>query len=154
MKHIEPIFAGALIVLSILVAIVFTVVATDRALTALEGTLLQVFSLASGLAGSFIFGRASARSAAREFIKPHARSAFRRLISLFKSLSRVATDINASVGGNAAELKSLALRLQAIVVEQIATADDALEDWRDIVPEDVEELKAALSDTTREQENG
>ena len=31
-------------------------------------------------------------------------------------------------------------KLDAIVAEQLATADDALEDWRDIVPEDVEEL--------------
>ena len=31
-------------------------------------------------------------------------------------------------------------KLEAIVVEQIATANDALEDWRDIVPEDVKEL--------------
>jgi len=34
--------------------------------------------------------------------------------------------------------------LQAIVVEQIATAGDALDDWRDIVPEDVEEVERRL----------
>ena len=27
-----------------------------------------------------------------------------------------------------------------IVIEQLAAADDALEDWRDIVPDDVKEL--------------
>ena len=31
-------------------------------------------------------------------------------------------------------------KLEVIAVEQISTADDALADWRDIVPEDVEEL--------------
>ena len=30
------------------------------------------------------------------------------------------------------------------VIEQIDAVDDALEDWRDIVPEDVEELCAKL----------
>jgi hypothetical protein len=35
-------------------------------------------------------------------------------------------------------------RLEAIVIEQLATADDALEDWRDIVPEDVKELRGRL----------
>lgn len=27
-----------------------------------------------------------------------------------------------------------------MVTEQIATADDALEDWRDLIPDDVEEI--------------
>ena len=36
-------------------------------------------------------------------------------------------------------------RVEAVVTAQLTTADDALEDWRDIVPEDVEELKQKLS---------
>ena len=32
-------------------------------------------------------------------------------------------------------------KLEAIVIEQLATADDALEDWNDIVPDEVSELK-------------
>ena len=36
-------------------------------------------------------------------------------------------------------------KLEGIVVEQLTTASDALEDWRDIVPEDVEELYQRLS---------
>ena len=31
-------------------------------------------------------------------------------------------------------------KLDTIVTEQLAAADDALEDWRDIVPDDVKEL--------------
>ena len=38
-------------------------------------------------------------------------------------------------------------KLEVIVVEQLAVTDDALEDWRDIVPEDVEEL--LQSDNTK-----
>ena len=33
-------------------------------------------------------------------------------------------------------------RLESIVVEQIATAADALEDWRDVLPEDLYALQA------------
>jgi hypothetical protein len=36
--------------------------------------------------------------------------------------------------------------IQAIVIEQIATADDALEDWRDIIPEDVKEVEKRMSE--------
>ena len=66
---------------------------SQRDLTGLENTLLQAFALGLGLIGSFIFGKQSAKEAARELIKPHARSAFRRLISLYESLSRVAYEI-------------------------------------------------------------
>lgn len=35
-------------------------------------------------------------------------------------------------------------QLEAVVTEQLATADDAMEDWNDVVPEDVCELKQRL----------
>ena len=35
--------------------------------------------------------------------------------------------------------------LRAIVVEQLAAADDALEEWADILPEDVAELRKEIS---------
>jgi hypothetical protein len=114
-------------------------VASQRDLTSLENTLLQVISLASGVFGSFQFGKQSAREAAKDMIKPHARSAFRRLVSLYESLSRVAYEINNS--NQLASPEITIAKLEAIVAEQIATADDALEDWSDIVPEEVAELK-------------
>lgn len=120
-------------------------IATQRTLTSLENTLLQAFSLIAGLIGSFYFGKQSAVDAARDIIKPHARSAFRRLISLYESLSRVGVEIENSKS-NQSELVTIA-KLEAIVIEQLATADDALEDWRDIVPDEVEELRKKL--TTR-----
>lgn len=117
-----------------------------RSLTGIESVLLQVFSLGIGLLGSFILGRESAREAAKDLVKPHARSAFRRLLSLYRSLSRLAVAIqNARPVNNADPIHPSVLdRLESLVIEQIATADDALEDWRDIVPEDVEELRAKL----------
>ena len=40
-------------------------------------------------------------------------------------------------------------RLEEIVTEQLTTADDALDDWNDIVPEDVAELKQKLRPSTQ-----
>ena len=109
----------------------------------------------AGLVGSFFFGRQSAREAARELIKPHARSAFRRLLSLYQSLSRVATTIESSQNFESPVENQVTLaKLEAIVVEQLASADDAIEDWKDIVPEDVKDLDQRFSSdkTTRDRQ--
>ena len=73
-----------------------------------------------------------------EVIKPHARSAFRRVTALYQSLYRLSNrieELNRENPDNRLEL------IQALVHEQIATGQDAMEDWRDIVPEDVEEIE-------------
>ena len=142
MKHLERIGPALLIFFSIGISVILAYTATKRTLTGLESTLWQIFVFAAGLAGSFIFGRQSARDAVREIIKPHARSAFRRLLSLYHSLSRAATAIESAQISDSREDYQVALaRLEEIITEQLSTADDALEDWRDIVPEDVEELE-------------
>ena len=151
MKHLERIGPALLLLFSIGVSVILAYTATQRTLSGLESTLWQIFVFAGGLAGSFIFGRRSAREAAREMIKPHARSAFRRLLSLYHSLSRAATAIESGQISDSHENYQVALaRLEEIVTEQLSTADDALEDWRDIVPEDVEELEQKRrSDNTK-----
>jgi len=142
MKHLEWIGPALLLTLSITVSVILAYTATQRTLSGLESVLWQIFVFAGGLSGSFIFGRRSAREAAREIIKPHARSAFRRLLSLYHSLSRAGTAIESAQISDSHENYQVALaRLEEIVTEQLSTADDALEDWRDIVPEDVEELE-------------
>ncbi len=106
---------------------------------------MQIISLAIGIGVSFFVGRQSAQKAANEIIKPHARSAFRRLVSLYRSLQRAATTIEAAQGLEADEDHEVALaKLEVIVSAQLMTADDALEDWRDIVPEDVNEIHQKL----------
>lgn len=141
--RVEAIVGIALIVGAVAVAVAFSVIAGRRSLTGLEAVLLQAFSLFAGLIGSFLFGRQSAEGAARQMLKPHARSAFRRLLSLYQSLSRMARVIESArvdpqdwSGRNLGADRTLEV-LRAIVTEQISTADDALEDWRDLVPEDV-----------------
>lgn len=146
MKILERYAPFLLILISLVVAGLFSHAATTRTLTGLESVILQFFSLLAGLIGSFFFGRQSAREAAREIIKPHARSAFRRLLSLYQSLSRVADVIESSQNSESPEENQATLaKLEAIVVEQLSSADDAIEDWRDIVPEDVKELDQRFS---------
>jgi tryptophan-rich sensory protein len=88
--------ATLLLLLCLGISVFFVWEASDRTITSVEGILFQVFALATGLIGSFIFGRQSARAAAREMIKPHARSAFRRLTSLYVGLSDIARVIEAA----------------------------------------------------------
>ena len=148
----EGIISGVLILGSIAVSIVFSIIASNRALTSLEAVLLQSFGLGAGILGSFIFGRQSAGKAAREMVKPHSRSAFRRVLSLYQSLSRLASVIeNAKYfSSKLDELNNSNYGylpvLEAIVTEQLSTANDALEDWRDLIPEDIQELERRIKE--------
>lgn len=139
-------WSGRILVgVAVLVSIAFVIVSSYRDLSALENTLLQVFSLGLGLIGSYIMGQESARDTAREMIKPHARSAFRRLVSLTQSLSRLVQTMQAIRPDETKNPQAAVIvdRLESIVVEQISTAADALEDWRDVLPEDFSALKAS-----------
>ena len=79
-------------------------------------------------------------------MKPHAKSAFRRLLALYRGLSRIGGEIEVSRLNLSTDqyLNSCLGKLEGMVTEQIATAADALEDWNDIVPEEVQELKQRL----------
>ena len=137
-----------LIGISIVISIAFSYVASTRDLTTLENVFFQVFSLGIGIFGSIVLGKDSAKDAATDVIKPHARSAVRRLISLYKSLSRLAYAIDTARLSAKDHPASLAVldKLEAIVVEQIATADDALEDWNDIVPDEIRKIRESAKE--------
>lgn len=149
-------FVGiVLIILGILGIVGLVLIAATRSMTTIENVFLQALSLAIGIGVSLFISRQSAERTAREIIKPHARSAFRRLLSLYDSLSRAAKAIRSLDDSKSAEdYRVTFAMLNAIVIEQLSTADDALEDWRDIVPEDVEELKQKLQsdDITRNRQ--
>jgi len=143
-----------LVALAIVVSVIFIIVATFRDLSALENTLLQVFSLGVGLVGSYILGQESARNTGREMMKPHARSAFRRLLSLTQSLSRLVQTIETVRPSPGENPQAIAIvdRLEGIVIEQIAQAADALEDWRDVLPEEFQAMKANPLGLTQQPE--
>ena len=74
----------------------FVYIASTRTTTSLENALLQIISLALGMGASYYFGRRSVDKAAKEIIKPHARSALRRLTSLYRGLSRAAEVVDSA----------------------------------------------------------
>lgn len=151
---IDLVLPSFLILASVGVAFFYVSIASQRILSQLENIMFQIFILAMSLIGSFGFGKRIARKAAKEFIKPHARSAFRRLIFLYQSLSRlrVAIEQGKKKETSVANTNMVLDKLEAIVIEQIATANDALEDWRDIVPEDVEELISKVDEARKNNE--
>jgi hypothetical protein len=142
-----------LVAVSVGVSIWMIVVSADRKLTTLELTLFQVLTLGVGLGASFAFGRRSATASAMEMVRPHARSAFRRVVFIAGGLRRIAIAIEerrskldhlaAAHNGSIPEAHAMAALdiLEAQVVGQIVTASDAMEDWRDLVPEEVEEIE-------------
>ena len=133
--------SALLIVMSVAGFIAFAYAADTRQLTELEAVLLQFFIATAGYIGTFMAGRRSVRRAAKDVIKPHARSAFRRLVSLYRSHQWMASVIEESRDSRTIEEYRLTLaKLEGIAIGQINTADAAMDDWRDIVPEDVEEL--------------
>ena len=157
MKHLERIGPALLLIFSIGVSIILAYTATQRTLTGLESILWQIFVFAAGLAGSFIFGRQSARETAREILKPHARNAARYLISLYKSVTRAAAVIVPSRNFESHEnYHVIRAYLIGIFGEQMATADDALENWSDLLGEELEDLIQKLREramTPEELEN-
>lgn len=151
---------GGLVVAAVIFSILMVRDADDAKLSDLELTLFQSIALGLGLLGSFWVGRTSASAAAEDVIRPHARSAFRRLLSLYRALARLLDSVDArraflrrvaeddvvSVDHVEQALDLLATQ----VTEQIGTANDAMEDWRDLVPDEVEEVEAKASELVGE----
>ena len=131
-----PIIAIGFIIAYILI------VAVIRPLTGFESILFQVIILLISIVASYIFGFKSAKSAAKELIKPYARSAFRRLLSLSNGLLRLAATIQKTrLVSESGTIPTYALdKLEVMATDLIYTSGDALEDWHDIVPEDLKDL--------------
>ena len=100
--------------------------------------LLQFLILLTGLWGAYLIGRHTALQAAREIIRPQARSAFRRVLALYSSLTRLSIRIEEMKTESTTRQLDI---IQALVDEQIRTGQDSMEDWRDIIPKEVEEIE-------------
>ncbi len=138
MDVVQNWFSFVLLTICVLTAVTVVGLTAFRELTTFEVGLLQLLILATGLLGSYIFGRNAARAGAVELVKPHARAAFRRVTALYESQHRLSNRIEELKREHPDHRLDL---IQALVNEQIATGRDALEDWRDIVPEEVEEIE-------------
>ncbi len=117
--------------------------------------LLQVMTLLFGVLTSYVYSRISARAAALEIIRPHARAAIRRMVNLHEALGRQTEALTVhfeqleqssrddASGEAVVELTAVKwsmVGLQQLVTEQRATAADSIEDWRDIVPDEVSKI--------------
>ena len=124
--------------LFVIAIVAMVVVSSIRQLSQLEVVLLQVVTLGTGLAGSYRFGRNAAREAALDVVRPHARSAVRRLLSLRDSLYRLSARIEQYKVDPDYDVRFDLV--QAIIDEQLPNGRSAVEDWRDVATEDVDEI--------------
>ena len=130
-------------------ATLVVVVSSRRPLTSLEATLLQIVILGTGLSASYLFSQRAARVAAEQLVKPHARSAFRRVKTLYSGLFYLKGLIDQHREPNAKTATQVVEVIEAVVDQQVNTVADALEDWRDIVPEEVANLERQLGEHVR-----
>ena len=129
-----------MIVISILVGLVFAgfmvSIAAQRELKPLEALLFQfiilLVSLGGGLVGSYKFGQNAAAN------RQYARSALRSVMVLFRSLERLhqaieQLKINDSTGERFGSW-------QLHVETQMDIAYSVINDWRDLIPEEFEDV--------------
>ena len=133
-----------LIIACVAFVILLVWVSSRRPLTPLESILLQVVILGTGLSASYLFNQRSSRKAAEQLVKPHARSAFRRVKSMYSGLFYLKRLIDRQKGPNSEAASQVVEVIEAVVDQQVTTVADAMEDWRDIVPEEVANLERQL----------
>lgn len=143
----------ALIYVPILLVFAWSaLIAANRELTPLESVLLQFFGLAVGVWASFSAGMEAGRKMEASRTQASARSAFRRVTRVYEALGRLIESIETrrdvlyhhSGNGSDVRLSSVEAALDLLgvqVTEQLGTANDAMEDWRDLVPDQVRELE-------------
>lgn len=130
------------LLLGVALAVTTVMVAVHTPPNALASGLLQAFTFIVALIGAYIFAKPAAEVAAKDVIKAHARSAFRRQIGLYRGLGRLIDEIDSQVTEAADDSSKLRLKiLRAMIVEQAGMSGDALSDWRDLVPEDVAQIE-------------
>jgi hypothetical protein len=145
-----------LIVVSVLVSLGFAgimvVAASHRPLSALETILFQIVVLFAGLGGGLIgsykfgqraakFGQKAAAEAARDVIRPHARSALRSVMVLNNDLLA----LHEPIGQIAADSSDPRIEmLHHLVKASSRVAVAAVEDWRDVIPEDFQDSEETV----------
>lgn len=138
---------GLLIFCAFISAVLFIYISSKRTLTTLENSLLWLIGLMTSIGGSYILSRSSVEKTAQVHIKRYARSSFRRVFSLYRFISRLAHTIANDRNNNSISANQELDKIEAIIKSEIYTAYDAIEEWRDIVPEDVEEIIKSVGRT-------
>lgn len=146
----------ALIALAVFSSVLYINKASERKLSDLENIQFQIITMSIGLLGSFLLGGVTAREAAEDIVRPHAKSAFRRVMALYASLASLHNTMDKVKPTLDATPQAIAAieRFQDLVIEQINTSGNTIEDWGDLVPEEVAKVKeqsAALQGVTSNQ---
>jgi hypothetical protein len=118
---------------------------------------LNVVLLLISLFGSYVIGRSTTSTSD---VRPHAKKAFRRVVTHYRALAAVPALIEsqrAMLAEQAArtddDVVPMAFVQNALWVvdfqinQQLATVNDAMEDWRDIVPDEVEAVEREASES-------
>ena len=145
-KNASNLALAGLFSITIALAIVTMFVALSKTPNQAAAGLLQSLTLVLGVGVSIYAGRRTSIRSAQESIKPLARSAFRRALTLRRASVEIMNtfdqyavklDEQKTPGGDVAMLH-VAFAFDALksqVGGQAATIDDAMWDWRDILPE-------------------
>ncbi len=152
MDFLKANWAILLAIVSAIVSLAFVIclvyVSSERQLTPLEAILIQIVILGAGVFASYLisqrFARTAAeqaRAAAEHLMMGHARSAFRRVKSLYSGLFYLKRVIERHKGPDPKAQSQEVAVIEAVVDQHINTVLDALEDWRDLVPKEVEDLE-------------
>jgi hypothetical protein len=150
---------GCLVLLVVLLTLTI-IVTGDEDSTGLENGLLQFIFFAVSTAVAVFLGYISAKEQAKEIVRPHGRKAVRRIVTLgtqirsFGSVIEVERERLAHRAKADGELDQFEVEktLEVLASQldgQLQTIEDSIEDWRDVVPEEV----AALEQRAREAES-
>ena len=129
-----------LVAISIIVALTFAGImvgiAASRPLSPLEAVLFQIIALGVGLVGglfgSYKFGQSVAAN------RQYARSALRSVLVLFRSLQRLYEAIERLKLGSSSNEQFEQLQLH--IENQMDIVRSVINDWRDLIPEEFEDV--------------
>jgi hypothetical protein len=140
-------------IVALALAVLTVIVGVHTPSNPLATSLLQAFTFILSVLAAYIFAKASADAAAKDLVRPHARSAFRRQKGLYMGLGRLIDEIDAQMSVQTDENSRLGLKvLRVMIIEQLGMSGDALDDWRDLVPDEVAKLEhPQLGTSTTEQ---
>lgn len=143
------IIAGAFII-----AVVFIYISAENELTSRENVIFQIFILTFTMWGSYINGQISKQNQEIEEIKPIAKRAFRRVFSIYQGISRMATIIEEEKYKTNKTKEHVLDMLQEIAIGQIYGANNAMDEWKDIIPDTVEEIMSEYKMKAGDKEKG
>jgi hypothetical protein len=137
----------------LVVLLILTIVVTGNPKsTSLENGLLQFISFVFSTAIALAIGYFSAREQGRELVQPHGRKAVRRIVTLGSGIQsfgeilaaeRTRMERQAEQSGSVtlSEVETTFTVLASQIDGQLRTVGDAIEDWRDVVPDEVRAIE-------------